>query len=372
LQPLALMEIQYDGYTFVRFGDNGLQPNYFYHSENAADGDGQSAIYAVRSDNGANNTGTNYTLSTSNAAMMGYSFWGDTYSFGVSGFSDQDYFRCGGTFGGSSSGGTWGSLGYKNSSSTYYGGYFTSSTIGSGKSSPNAQIGIGMGAWGDLMGADIHGKVYGTYTEGDNYALYSHGTTYKDNLDVHLQENSNGTNTALYTYVSTDVCVQTSGIATLSSGKASITFDPVFISIVSSEEPVVVTVTPVGKSNGVYLSEVNSNGFTVVENNDGKSSVTVNYIAIGRRAGYEQPHLAKEVVDAGYTTKLAKGLHNDADLQTNGEGLYYENGELINGIHPSTLPDPNKHIEITSPNENGKIEAASPFTGQGIHNNNNN
>jgi hypothetical protein len=38
-------------------------------------------------------------------------------------------------------------------------------------------------------------------------------------------------------------------------------------------------------------------------------------------------------------------LHNDGDTQTNGEGLYYSNGQLIVGIHPSTLPDPNKPQE---------------------------
>ena len=97
----------------------------------------------------------------------------------------------------------------------------------------------------------------------------------------------------------------------------------------------------------MYLSEVSENGFTVVENNGGKSNITVNYIAIGKRAGYENPSLPPEVIDAAYTSNMARGLHNDADPQTNGEGLYYENGQLVVGIHPSTLPDPNKPSEET-------------------------
>ena len=103
-----------------------------------------------------------------------------------------------------------------------------------------------------------------------------------------------------------------------------------------------VTVTPMGNSNGVYLSEVTKSGFTAVENNNGKSTVTLSYIAIGKRAGYEHPNLSREVIDAGYTNKMARGLHNDADTKTNGEGLYYEDDRLLVGIHPSTLPDPNK------------------------------
>jgi hypothetical protein len=151
----------------------------------------------------------------------------------------------------------------------------------------------------------------------------------------------------MYTNVSTDATIQTSGIATLSSGKASIEFDPAFSSVVSAAEPVIVTVTPLGKSNGVYLSEVTSTGFMVIENNDGKSNITVNYIAIGKRAGYENPQLAKEVIDAAYVNKLSAGLHNDNDTKTDGEGLYYENGDLIVGKHPYGNPE----IKIPEPEE---------------------
>ena len=259
-------------------------------------------------------------------------------------------------------------MGYKNSGGTTYGGYLTSYGSGGGKDS-QANTGIGLGAWGDLMGADIHGKVYGVYAEGENYAMYSNGVVFKNNLDVHLQENGTGTNTVLYTHVSTDATIQTCGVATLSNGTKSIEFDQAFSASVSSEAPVIVTVTPVGNSNGVYLSEVSGNGITVVENNGGKSNVTVNYIAIGKRAGYENPSLPPEVIDAAYTNNIARGLHNDADTQTNGEGLYYENGQLVVGIHPSTLPDPNKPSEETvlpKPSTPPKTGVANNFSPTGI------
>ncbi|MBK7174699.1 MAG: hypothetical protein IPH84_16050, partial [Bacteroidales bacterium] len=54
---------------------------------------------------------------------------------------------------------------------------------------------------------------------------------------------------------------------------ASVSFDPAFSSAISKESPVIITITPTGKSNGVYLSESSSSGFTVIENNDGKSSI---------------------------------------------------------------------------------------------------
>ncbi len=341
--PQSLLEIQYNPYNYTQLGYTNSTLNMTYHHQLANEGDGQAALYGLRTRD-AQNDGTSYGLDYSNTALRGYSFWGDLYSFGTSGFNYNDFSRCGGILGAEVNGFYWGSLGYRASSFTNYGGYFTSSGSGAGKSS-QASTSIGIGAWGDLMGADIHGKIYGIYAEGGNYATFSNGPVYKNNIDVHLQKNSTGTNSALYTNVSTDVTVQTSGVATLSNGRTSIVFDKVFAESVSSGAPVIVTVTPIGKSNGVYLDQVSKSGFTVVENNDGRSNVTVNYIAIAKRAGYENPNLSPEVVDAEYTGKMERGLHNDADTQTNGEGLYYENGNLVVGKHSSTLPDPNKPSE---------------------------
>ncbi len=365
--PGSLLDVQFDSNTHNYLGYSSSLGSYNYHNELVVNGDGQTALFAYRTRD-TQNDGTGYGISTSNTAMKGYSFWGDLYSFGTAGFNYNDYGRCGGLLGANELGSYWGALGYKNSGLTTYGGYFTSYTSGSGKSSM-ANTGIGVGAWGDLIGADIHGKVYGVYAEGENYSMYSNGPVYKNNIDVHLQENGTGTNTALFTNVSTDVTVQTSGYATLSGGKASIVFDPAFAASVSSESPVVVTVTPTGNSNGVYLSEVSKNGFSVVENNNGKRSVTVSFIAIGKRAGFEHPNLSVDVIDAGYTGKMQRGLHNDADTQTNGEGLYYENGQLIVGVHRSVLPDPTKPAEETVIPKPGTPPAkglVNPYSSSGI------
>lgn len=369
--PTGRLDVRVDDNGYGLFGYSVASPNYFYHNELPANGDGQTALFAYRTRSTVND-GTGYSYNAINSAIMGYSFWGDQYSFSTSGFNWNDFARSGGVIGAQVGGSYWGSLGYKNSGSNGYGGYFTSYISGVGKST-QASTGIGIGAWGDLMGADIHGKVYGVYAEGGNYALFANGDVYKNKLDIHLQENSTGTNTVLYTNVSTEVTIQTSGVATLSNGKVSIAFDPSFAAVASSESPVIVTVTPIGNSNGVYLAEVSGKGFTVVENNAGKSSVTVNYIAIAKRIGYEHPALPNEVLDASYINNLSKGLHNDNDTQTNGEGLYYENGILAVGIHPSTLPDPNKPAEETIMPKpglpiQGVLNPNSP-TGRGEYNN---
>jgi hypothetical protein len=289
--------------------------------------------------------GTGYAKGSTNGSVMGDNYWGNPYTFANAGYSYLDYSRSGGSFGSNYTGTNWGSLAYKNSSGIVYGGYFTTYTQGSGKDNL-PKINNGIGVWGDLFGADIHGKVYGAYIEGENYATFANGDTYRTGLDIHLQENGSSASTVLYTAVATDATIQTSGYAIVSNGKATVSFDQHFTSAVSGDHPVIVTVTPMGNSNGIYLSEVNASGFSVVENNNGKSQVTVSYIAIGKRKGFENPKLPHEVITADYTGKLAQGLHNDNVTGTDGAGLYYENGQLHVGKHPSTFPDLNKQPAI--------------------------
>ncbi|MCO5263961.1 MAG: hypothetical protein M9901_13885 [Lentimicrobium sp.] len=337
--PSALLHVNYpDGQSYI--GYSPVHSHYINHNEQVDEGDGQSGLYAYRT-RPARNDGTGYTVYTNNAALRGYSYWGDVYSFGTTGFNFNDYSRCGGILGAEQNGSYWGALGYKNSGSNTYGGYFTSYVSGAGKSG-GAATGIGIGAWGELMGADIHGQIYGLYAEGGDYALYANGPVYRNNLDIHLQENGTDKQTVLYTNVSTGATVQTSGTAMLSSGKATVDFDPAFADAVSENEPVVVTVTPVGNSNGVYIESVSGRGFTIAENNSGKHSVMVNYIAIGRRAGYENPVVSAEVVEKAYTEKITRGLKNDGNTEVDSEGLYHEDGQLFEGVHPSALPDPDK------------------------------
>jgi hypothetical protein len=325
-------------------GNNGYIGSSYYgmYANLETTDPGDYAIYGYGTDFSGED-GTSYGVYNTLGGVRGYNFYGNPYTFGVAGYSYLDYNRSGGCLGAYYNGSPWGSLGYRNSGGTTYGGYATSWGTGTGKF--EVATGIGVGAWGDLFGADIHGKVYGLYVEGGNYALYSNGDLFRNGMDVHLQENGSSSMAVLYTNVSTDVTVQTSGFATLSGGKSVITFDEHFRSVVSDEVPIVVTVTPTGDCNGVHVSEVTRDGFTLVENNAGKSSVQVAFIAIGRRIGYEAPKLPQEVVSADYVNRLSRGLHNDADTQNDAEGLYFENGELVVGVHPSTLPDPNKPAE---------------------------
>lgn len=321
--------------------------NYAVFSQLISDNPGDFAVFGsgVQLFN-SSAQGTGYNFYEAIGGVAGYNYYSNQYSFGVIGYTYLEEDRSGGTFGGFIGGSgveKWGCLAYQASGASEYGGYFTSYTSGGGEQN-EVHIDNGIGVWGDLFGAEIHGRIYGAYIEGENYATYTNGDNYTNGLDVHLQKDSNGENKALYTNVSTDATVQTCGFAQLSNGESTIAFDEAFAAVVSSKTPVVVTVTPIGNSNGVHLAEVNAGGFKVVENNGGKSDVTLSYIAIGQRAGLEEPQLPQEVVNADYIEKLSRGLHNDGNTETSGEGLYYENGKLTVGIHQSALADPNRTV----------------------------
>jgi hypothetical protein len=325
-------------------------------------------------------SGISYMRGHTIGGTQGYCYWGHPYTFGVAGYSYLYENRSGGCFGAQEAGSPWGCMAYRSSSGNLWAGYFTTSieTNGGGKAGETA-INNGIGVWGDLFGATITGGIYGTFTRGEHYALYAHGNVYSDGLDVRLQKNAEKTNTVLYTPVATSVTVQTYGYGQLSGGKCTIEFEKAFRDVVSQEKPVIITVTPVGRSNGVYLTEISSSGFSVEENNDGRSNVQFTFIAMGQRAGFENPQLPQEVVQSDYVDKIEKSYVDDASTKGDAPGLYYENGQLITGTHPSMLPDPNK--PKTNPNAlpknvppgidkngigNGKAPASNTVTGNPV------
>ena len=245
----------------------------------------------------------------------------------------------------------WGALGYEESGGANYGGYFTTRTTGTGKAASDPSSSIGIGVYGDLFGAHIHGEVYGLYAQGENYGLFTEGDVYRTGADIHLQQDNSGQSNVMYTLVSTEMTVQTYGIGQLQSGKSTISFDDAFANVVSANEPIIVTVTPIGKSEWVYLEKVDENGFTVLENNDGKSNVQFSWIAIGNRAGYENVSLPADVTSADYSNKIQQGLSNDGNPnEAVGEGLYYQNGELHLGQAPGQpAQDEDITIERSAP-----------------------
>ena len=280
--------------------------------------------------------GTDYAYNATVGGVLGHNPYGAPYTFGVAGYaSSTNAKRSGAVLGSLTDGSVWGALAYRADKNpvTHYGGYFTSAELNGtdNASSSPTYTNIGIGAWGDLMGAGIYGNVYGLYTQGNDYSLYANGDVYRTGADVHLQENASGENTVMYTLVSTEMVVQTYGVGQMVKGKAGIVFDQAFADVVSPDEPIIVTISPIGKSNGVYLDKVDAEGFSVAENSNGKSSVQFNWIAIGKRKGFENKVLPEDVIAPDYNERINNGIANDNNPDAKSEGLYYQNGKLHNG-----------------------------------------
>ena len=221
-----------------------------------------------------------------------------------------------------------GALGYRASPGVYYSVYGWGSPYqiggGNGKSgSPDnttpIELGetnhIGLGVNGGVMGGWINSALYGLYVKGNKYGLYTDGQSYTNNIAVQLQSYNDITKEEKYiaSYVpsSTTVDIITRGTTTLVGGKAIIKFSNDFFNAVTNKESINITVTPLGQSNGVYISDISLDGFVVEENNNGTSNVKISWIAIGVKSGYENPVVPAEVLQKSYNTNMSKVMLED-------------------------------------------------------------
>lgn len=329
-----------EGYRYTP----GMAGAYFFHGATEIPGVASQWAADAYILNHINNAGSSYAFNQNNSGGLRAAVYnGSQYSFGVAGYNYNDQNRCSGVLGSNWSAGYWGALAYRNSSNINYGGYFTSYTSGSGKSAQSGNsTGIGIGAWGDLMGADIHGGVYGLYVEGKHFSIYSKGPVVTDQPVIQLQDVGERQKAATYTTASTEAVITIAGQGMLVNGSGQVIFDEDFRKLVSAQHPVIVTVTPSGPSNGFYIASADAAGFSVKENNDGSSNVQFYYMATGRRAGFEKSSLPAEVLNQEFEEILSEGLHNDADQQTSGQGMYFDGSGLRQGQSPEMINQGNK------------------------------
>jgi hypothetical protein len=93
---------------------------------------------------------------------------------------------------------------------------------------------------------------------------------------------------ALYALEGPDVEFFSSGSSHLENGTATIEFERLFKEAISPDINVRVIVTPTDGCNGIYVSSKSHGGFVAKELLGGTSNASFDWIAIGRRAGYEK------------------------------------------------------------------------------------
>ena len=291
-----------------------------------ADGDGQATVYGYRSRD-SQNDGVSYATTGGNSGVRGYNFWGDLYTFGVTGTSYNDYTRTGGVMGAQTSGTYWGSLGYKNSASATYGVYGSAGyASGAGFLPTGETIGIGGGFFGDLIGSTSQGSVIGQMNSGDLFAQYNSGNVYTKGQNIELVA-TEGKVTPMYAVTSTEATVYAKGTINLVNGSAHVSFDAAYALMLGGSP--VVTATPNGECNGLYVASVDAKGFTVKELMGGTSSATVSWISVGNRVDNNPVDRATAMVSSpNFERNVQQVLYSDGHLEGAAKAIWWDGTSL--------------------------------------------
>lgn len=152
----------------------------------------------------------------------------------------------------------------------------------------------GAGVWGVagdsisvFPGGGTDYGVFGADPNGFGFAVYGDGALACSGTKSASVPTSQG-NQLVYSIESPENWFEDFGTATLVNGVATINLDPMFMEIVviDAQHPMVVTVTPEGDCNGVYVVK-GTNSFQIKELNNGHSNVSVSYRITAKRANYQ-------------------------------------------------------------------------------------
>jgi hypothetical protein len=198
---------------------------------------------------------------------------------------------------------------------------------------------VGLGIYGGVMGGWVRGMNYGFHAKGKEYGVYVDGNTITNKPVVQLIENGNEKRTVSYSTTSMSVDVYTRGTSALVNGSAYISFKEDFSSITSKEIPLNITVTPTGASKGVYVTDISNEGFRIVENGDGRSNVSVNWVAYGTRIGYENPEeiVSEEIQSSKFDENMDAVMYNDNNTDGQQKGIWFDGTKVQTGKIPDSF-----------------------------------
>lgn len=355
------------GFNYGVYSDVGSDDGYagyfegkssFFDAQIGTD-DGQSATLTSRT-RAMRNDGTGYASTASNRAVGARNVWGDLYSFGVAGYSDNDFNRTGGVLGSSTSGAYWASLGYANSTTPTpiaYGIYASAAGYaqGAGRMAPASEggVGIGGGFYGGVIGSWSKGSI-GQISSGDLLAAYNSGDEYTAGRQVEIVETGNGKKAA-YTMTSASIVVYEKGKVRLVNGTAHVAFEEDYANLLGDTP--IITATPMGECNGVYIAAVDKAGFTIKELGNGSNEVSVSWIAVGERADANSNALVKEVLEPDFDRNINEVMFNENNTAGQAKGIWSENGKVYFGAIPKRFGDNTaKDIPVAGGRQNTAVD----------------
>ena len=327
---LGNSQIRDDGTSVaINAAPSNLYQAYIYDQQLTADGLGQASIFGYRTRD-SQNIGTGYGQFGGNSAVKGFNYWGDEYTFGVAGFSYNDYTRTGGVLGADVTGIYWGSLGYKNSASGTYGVYGSAGyASGAGRPEGPEKEGIGGGFYGSMIGSWSHGEVMGAVSSGSMFATYNLGNVYTSGYSVDLVASGNEVNAprvAAFANTSTGLKVYDNGSAQLNGESVFVPFTTAYSGMLGAVPDV--TVSPVGSPAQLYILSIERNGFTVAVAS-GTANVRFSWIAVGNRSDADKVKaLPVEIANGSFDSKLLEVMGGEGDLSKSARPIWFD-GEKV-------------------------------------------
>ena len=289
-----------------------------------------------------------------------------SYSFGVHGSFTSTAARCGGVFG-DDFGFAMGALGYFASTSVDYSvyGFGLAYQVGLAGGKPSngtkstavlneVNTNIGIGIYGGMMGGWIRGLAYGAHMKGEIYSMYVDGKTYT-NAPITQLVKTDGERQPVYASSAMKVEISNRGKNTLANGQKYVAFDEEFKKVITANpEELTITVSPMGNSNGIYISNYDQNGFTVVENNNGNSNVQFTWIAIGTRKDYETMDHDAQILSNDFDQKMNGVMFNDNNTIDTPQTMWWDGTKMV-----FDQPSP---LKTTLPGYQAPFDNARPKT----------
>jgi hypothetical protein len=152
----------------------------------------------------------------------------------------------------------------------------------------NGTGGLGIGVYGSQAGSGW--GVYGTSGSG-GFAVFAGGNFAATGTKSALVPAEDGNHRTLYCMESPECWFEDFGAAQLVGGSARVQIDPVFAATVRTDE-YHIFLTPQGDSKGLFVSGVDAAGFTVREQQAGRSTLPFSYRVVGKRKDVVAQRLA--------------------------------------------------------------------------------
>jgi hypothetical protein len=95
----------------------------------------------------------------------------------------------------------------------------------------------------------------------------------------------------------------------------------------SNIDDLIITATPQGNTNGIYISEITSEGFWIYENNNGASSVAVSWMMSSPVKNADM-QVASELLNKEFDLNMDKFMFNENDLQSEKKSLWWDGTQM--------------------------------------------